>query len=174
MKKVIILAGILAIIGLNGVSVVNATETSTQTKTTIEKQNPNMSEEAIKQRKSREMAFEQKLGLTEEQKSKAKELRQKGHTEIKPIIEQLQSKKQEAKMVKLSRMSVQAQEEKLAVLDKEIQDLEKKANTIRNKNMKEFESILTARQKKILKDMKKEGRKNFENCHKPCPCPNHE
>lgn len=123
-------------------------------------------EELIQKRKAREAAFEQKLGLTDTQKTKAKELRKKAHEQMKPIIDEIISKKQEAKMVKLSRISVQAQEEKLAVLNKEIQELEKKANEIRKQNMKEFESILTRDQRKILKQMKKDGRKHFEEKHK--------
>ena len=131
-------------------------------KDTQNMQNKPSKEEIMQRRKAREAAFEQKLGLTDEQKIKAKELRIKAHEKMKPIMEEIKSKKQEAKMVKLSRMAVQAQEEKLAVLNTEIKELEKKANEIRKQNMKEFESILTRNQKKILKQMKQEGRKKFE------------
>ena len=44
-------------------------------------------------------------------------------------------------------------------------ELEKKAKEIRKKNMKEFESILTREQRKILKNMKKEGRKKYQQAH---------
>jgi hypothetical protein len=43
--------------------------------------------------------------------------------------------------------------------------LEKKAHDIRKANMKEFESILTRNQKKILKQMKSEGRKKYHANH---------
>ncbi len=139
-------------------------------------QNPPSREDIINKKKAREAAFEQKLGLTDEQKEQARELRLQGHQKMRPIMEQLRSKKQEAVMIKRSRMAVQMQEEKLAVIDKEIKDLEKQANEIRKQNMKDFESILTKDQKKILKQMKKEGRKNFEKerrCpHPPCPVQN--
>ena len=49
--------------------------------------------------------------------------------------------------------------------------LEKQANQIRKQNMKDFESILTRDQKKILKQMKKEGRENFKRGQRPCPPP---
>ena len=124
--------------------------------------NPPSREEMMKIKKAREAAFEQKLGLTEEQKVKAKEIRIKGHQQMKPVIEQIRMKKKEAEMVKLSRIATWAQEEKLAALDKEIQALEKQANEIRKQNMKDFESILTRDQKKILKQIKKEGRQRFE------------
>ena len=43
--------------------------------------------------------------------------------------------------------------------------LEKKAHDIKKANMKEFESILTKEQRKILKEMKKEGRKRYQQNH---------
>ncbi len=128
-------------------------------------------EEMIKIRKAREAAFEQKLGLTDEQKAKAKELRIKGHEQMKPIMEQIFAKKKEAEMVKRSRIATWAQEEKLAAIDKELQELENQAKSIRKQNMKDFESILTRDQKKILKQMKKEGRQKFEERKKLCPPP---
>lgn len=119
-------------------------------------------EELIQKRKAREVAFEQKLGLTEAQKAQAKEIRKNGHEKMKPVIDEIIAKKQEIKTVKLSRIAVQAQEEKIEALTQEIKELEKKAHEIRKQNMKEFESILTKKQKNILKQMKKEGRKRFE------------
>lgn len=74
---------------------------------------------------------------------------------MKPVLEEIKAKKQEARMVKMSRIAVQMQEEKLAQIDKELAVLEKKANEIRKQNMKDFEAILTKDQKKILKNMKK-------------------
>ena len=118
----------------------------------------------------REQAFEKRLRLTEEQKLKAKEIRKNGHEKIKPVIEEIKAKKQEAKMVKMSRIAVKVQEERLAIIDAELKVLERKANNIRKSNMKEFESILTRQQKRILKQMKKEGRKKYHADH-PCQRP---
>ena len=117
------------------------------------------------ERMQREAAFEKRLGLTEEQKIKARELRIKGHEKMKPIMDEIIAKKQEARMVKLSRISVQMQEEKLAKIDEELKVLEKKAHAIRTQNMKEFEKILTGEQRKILKQMKKEGRQRYHTEH---------
>jgi len=116
-------------------------------------------------RKHRENAFEQRLGLTEVQKLKAREIRISGHEKIGPVINSIRFKKQEAEMIRRSRMAVQMQEEKLAEIDKELAELEKKAQVIRKENMKEFESILTWKQKRILKQMKKEGRKKYHQEH---------
>lgn len=113
----------------------------------------------------RENMFEKRLGLTEEQKIKAREIRIKGHEKMKPVIEEIIAKKQEAKMVKMSRIAIQVQEERLAVIDTELKILEKKAHDLRKANMKEFESILTKEQRKILKQMKKEGRQRYHSEH---------
>ena len=68
-------------------------------------------------------------------------------------------------MVKMSRIAVQVQEERLNAIDAELKVLEKKAHDIRKANMKEFESILTKEQKRTLKQMKKEGRKRYQAEH---------
>ena len=130
-------------------------------------------EEIMKVKKAHEQAFDQKLGLTEVQKLKARELRKAGHEKMKPVVDELRAKRQEAEAVRRSKLSVQAQEEKLTEIDKDIAALEKQAAQIKKQNMKDFESILTRKQKSTLKQMKKEGRKNFARGHRlpPPPCP---
>lgn len=126
-------------------------------------------EQMKEMRKAHEQAFEQKLGLTEVQKLKARELRKNGHEKMKPVMEQIKVKKQEAEMVRNSKLSVQAQEEKLTAIDNDLAVLKKQARDIRKQNMKDFEAILTKEQKKTLKNMKKEGRKNFDEHRKEIP-----
>ena len=167
MKKLAILASALCIFATSGMAV-NAAPVAPGNH-----QPQQMSiEEMMKQRKAHEAAFEQKLGLTEAQKAKAKELRIKGHKKMRPVMEEIKSKKQEAEAIKRSKMAIRMQEEELAKIDTDLKVLEKKAHKIRQQNMKDFESILTKDQKKILNQMKEEGRKNFEkgNCPPP-PCP---
>lgn len=119
--------------------------------------------------------FEQRLKLSDIQKQKAKEIRIKGHEEMKPIIDQIRAKKKEIETVKLTRIAPQMQDEKIAKLKGEIQELKKQARELRKKNMDEFEAILTRTQKKELEKMKKEGRKRFEENRKnhpeKCKCP---
>lgn len=122
-------------------------------------------------RRAHENAFEQKLGLTEVQKLKARELRKNGHEKMKPVMDDIRAKKQEAEAVRNSKLTVEAQEEKLTAIDKDLAVLQKKANEIRKQNMKDFEAILTKDQKKTLKNMKKEGRKNFDKQRKELPPP---
>ena len=152
MKKLLILLA-MAMISFNTVI---ANEAITQ---------PDTNSSHQKERLQRMAAFEQRLGLTEEQKIKARALRLQGYEKMKPVMEEIKNKHQEAKMVKLSRISVQMQEEKLAKIDEELKVLEKKAHEIRTQNMKEFEKILTRDQKKILKQMKKEGRQKYHSEH---------
>lgn len=126
--------------------------------------------EQMKQiRKAHEQAFDQKLGLTEVQKLKAKELRKEGHEKMKPVIEQLRAKRQEAETVRNSTLTVQEKEEKLTVIDRDIEVLKNQKKEIKKQNMKDFESILTREQKKTLKEMKKEGRKKFDKNRKELP-----
>lgn len=111
--------------------------------------------------------FEKKLKLTEEQKAQAKEIRMKGHEEMKPIMEQMKTKKIEFQTVKKDgSLTVAEQQQKLSEIGQEIKALKKQARDLRIKNMQEFESILTDRQKQTLEKMKKEGKKNFKKHHK--------
>ena len=112
-------------------------------------------------RAKKEAAFEQRLGLTDEQKQQAKELRMQGHDKIKPVIDKLKNREQEVQMVKNSNLSPQSQKEKLDSLYSDIHTLRKEAHDIRVENMKSFEEILTNDQKKILKEMKQEGKKKY-------------
>ena len=152
MKKLLILLAVVMI----SFNTVIANEAITQ---------PDNNSNHQKERMQRMAAFEQKLGLTEDQKIKARELRLQGYEKMKPVMEEIRNKHQEAKMVKLSRISVQMQEEKLAKIDEELKVLEKQAHEIRTQNMKEFEKILTKNQKKTLKQMKKEGRQKYHSEH---------
>lgn len=113
--------------------------------------------------------FEKRLKLTEEQKTKAKELRMKGHEEMKPIMEQIKTKREEADAVRRSRIAPEMQKEQLDKIHSELRDLHKQAHELRVKNMQEFEALLTKKQKKELEKMKQEGRKRFEQEHRRPP-----
>ena len=126
--------------------------------------------------------FDKRLNLTDEQKAKAKEIRENGRKQMEPIMEQIKAKHQEIKTIRMSRMAVEMQQEKINEIRSELRELNKQAHDLRMQNMKEFESILTAKQQKELKKMKEEGRKNFEknfkkqqkcncDCHKRPPFP---
>lgn len=106
--------------------------------------------------------FEKRLKLTEEQKVQAKQIRMKGHEEMKPVMEKIKALKDEEDAVRRSRIAPQMQEEKIKEIRGQMRELHKQARELRMKNMKEFESILTKKQLKELNKMKEEGRKRFE------------
>lgn len=110
--------------------------------------------------------FEKRLKLTDAQKAQAKEIHKKGFDEIKPIMDKINLKREEIEAVKRSNLASEAQAEKIVQLKKEMKELKHQARNIQMKNMKEFEAILTDKQKKELSKIKEEGRKKFEKKHK--------
>ena len=165
MKKLALLFCALCVItGSAHAAAVNDDNTNNLPK----KKNPPTKEEIQKFHKAREAAFDQKLGLTEEQKVQAKELRKQGFEKMKPVMDQIRQKKRELRTLEESGTVSDANKK---ALEKDLKALKKDADKIRKQNMEEFESILTKEQKETLKQMKKEGRKNFERKHKHCPPP---
>ena len=166
MKKTLILASLVAFATMTSVNAEEVKTPAVVQPVAIEKQCPRVEVQKAFKKQGMHKKFEDRLNLTEEQKAQAKELRQKGHEEMKPIMEQIKNKKQEANAVRLSRIAVEEQEARLDKINKELKALHKEAQNLRVKNMKEFENILTKDQKKELVKIKKEGRKKFEKEHK--------
>lgn len=155
---------------------VSSLATPAQTKQSADVQN-NKSETMMQtpqqtQRPSKEeikRQFEQRLQLTDKQKEKAKIIHQKGREKMKPVMMQIDLKRQEIETIKLSRMSERMQKERIEQLISEIKELEKQADEIRKENTQEFEKILTKKQKAELEQMKAEGRARFAKEHPPRP-----
>ena len=110
----------------------------------------------------KKLDFEKKLKLTDEQKAQAKEIRQKGIEQIRPLMEQSKAKREELQK------AIDANKDYKTVenLKKEVRDIDKQIHEIHMQNMKSFESLLTKKQKKELDKIKKEGRKKFEQMRK--------
>jgi len=104
--------------------------------------------------------FEKRLNLTQEQKDIAKAQREKSIEKIKPLIEQINAKKEE-----MAKLSPEKDVDLYNKLDGEIKALRKQCHEIRKENMKAFEASLTDVQKKEMQKMKEEGRKRFEAKH---------
>lgn len=119
----------------------------------------------------RKAEFEKRLKLTDKQKAKAEAIRKKGMEQMKPLMVKLQEKKGEIEGIKQSKLLERDKQAQIEQLQKEIMALKRGMHELRMQNMKEFESLLTAKQLKELKKMKNEGRKKFEKEHKKCPCP---
>lgn len=170
MKKTLILASLLAFSMTTVIAAEETTTPQTPTKTEIQTVKPQVCpQKPIKKQDCKKAEFEKRLKLTDKQKAQAEQLRMKGHEEMKPIMEKIKAKHQEAEVVRRSRISVEMQKEKLDKIHQELKELHKQAHELRMKNMQEFESILTKRQKKELEKMKQEGRKRFEQRHKRPP-----
>ena len=110
--------------------------------------------------------FEKRLKLTDAQKEQARVIREKGHEQMKPIMEKIKEKHEEINAIRLTKLTQQMKDEQINQLRKELRELKRQANTIRTQNMREFEAILTTKQLKELNKMKEEGRKAFEKAHK--------
>lgn len=165
MKKILLLMGVIAIAAST-----QAFAADTPANTPV-KAKPECSKPCDKMHKppmSQEgkEAFEKRLKLTDAQKAQAKEIHQKGYEEIKPVVDKIVLKREEIAAVKRSTLSPEAQAEKITQLKKEIRELKTQTRSIQMKNMKEFEAILTDKQKAELKKIKEEGRKKFEKEHK--------
>jgi len=113
--------------------------------------------------------FEQRLKLTDKQKEKARIIHQQGRKEMKPVMMQIEIKRQETDNIRLGKLSEKEQNERIDKLNGEISALERRARDIRKKNTQEFESILTKTQKAELEKMKAEGRAKFEKNHHARP-----
>lgn len=100
---------------------------------------------------------EQRLSLTEKQRTKTQLIYKKALEQIKPLQIQLEQKKQ--KLNSFDSLT-QENEDEILLYKKEIKDLNKQINHIRKDASKNFEKLLTRSQKKELKKMQLENMKN--------------
>ena len=102
------------------------------------------------------------LNLTEEQIAKADKIRENSKQKLKPIRREIHNLKNEIWEIKENdNLPREEKDAKIEPIVKKIDGLKKKADEIRQADMKQFESILTSKQKKTLETFKK--------THKPCP-----
>lgn len=153
MKKTLILAGISTFL---------LSSTMAFATTVPETAQPAKCTQGAKMQSPKRPNIDERLKLTEEQKTQAHAIRMKGHEKIKPVIDQIKAKRQEADAVKRSRIAVQEQEKRLAAIKTDIKKLKEEARAIRQENTKEFEAILTPEQKTEFAKIKAEGREKFK------------
>ncbi len=107
--------------------------------------------------------IDKRLKLTDEQKKQIEENKIKDREQLKPLMEQIKVKKQEIRdVIESTKLSDEEKSKKTAELLKELDALKTQANTLRKENMKNFESILTEKQKKEFEKIKKEQKKDIE------------
>lgn len=124
---------------------------------------PHMKDGKMKQA---QQEFENRLKLSEEQKTKAKEIRMQGREELRPIMEELRAKKEQIRTIKASNASDKSKEKQISKKRTEIKQLREKADAIREKNMSQFEAILSSEQKAEFEKYKKEMKAKHEQFRK--------
>lgn len=111
--------------------------------------------------------FEKRLELTDEQKAKIKANREKDRETMKPVFEQIRAKHEKFREIDADKsLSAEDKEKQKQELKKELKTLKTQADTLRKENMKNFESLLTNKQKKEFAKIKKEQKKEMEKRHK--------
>src|SRR5574344_450413 len=112
--------------------------------------------------------LDEKLKLTETQKSLLKKNRIASRQKLKPILQQMFDKREAIMDIRDSELSQAEQDKKIAPLKNDMKTLKQKADAIRKADMEYFESILTTEQKTEFDKIKKEHEKN-RHCPPPCP-----
>ena len=108
-----------------------------------------------------------KLKLTDVQKAKLDANQKASREKIKPIFNKLKENKTRIDVIKASTTMTEDQKvQKIMAIKKENKELKKQANEIREADMKYFESILTAKQKKTFEKMKQDQIKKMEQARK--------
>ena len=111
--------------------------------------------------------FEKRLNLTDAQKKKVEQQREKDKAKMEPIRKQIREK-QKAKFEIIKKY--EEQDADLIKLNNEIKVLKDKEHKIMEENRKAFESILTKDQKAELEKIKAEHDKKFKDFpRKGCP-----
>ena len=114
--------------------------------------------------------IEEKLKLTPEQKEQAKTLRMNTREQMRPIMEAIKTKQEQKEIIKQNKsLTAEAQCQQVENLNKQIFELKKQARDLRLKNEKDFEAILTPKQKAQLDKIKADARKEMMKKNKNCP-----
>lgn len=112
---------------------------------------------------AKKLEFEKRLNLTEEQKKQIDENRAKDREVMKPIFEEMKAKRHAMKMIDLdATLSLEQKQEKKEELQTEMKGLKDKADSVREANMKNFEALLTEKQKKEFAKIQEEQEKEMQ------------
>ena len=112
---------------------------------------------------AKKLEFEKRLNLTEEQKSQIEKNKQKDKEKMKPIFDEMKSKRAEIMSIhKNNKLTDSEKVKKVAELEKDIIDLRVKADELRRENMKNFENVLTKEQLAEFTKIKEEQKRDME------------
>ena len=170
MKKLLILAGVIGLMSTTQVFAQDVTTKIDQPQGPIPMtkcDKPTKGGECHKMRKHHDFKkFEEALNLTEEQKAKAKAIRDNEKEQIKPILEKIGEKYKEQKEIMDKRLTFDERQQELAPIRKEIRELRG-----------EIHKIMKDNAKKEFKKARKDGRHPGWDKRRPmgpkfgCPCP---
>ena len=174
MKKLLATTFCLSVM-IMGTNLAMASETNTTYSTTNQKVERKAPPNFEHGKKSKKMMpnLEEQLNLSEAQKQQARQNRIQGRKEMKPIMDEIRAKKEAIMDVFDSELSDDKKQEQIKALQSELKDLHKKANTLREKNMQNFEKILTKEQKTKFEQIKQKHMPKHEckKCGKMMPPP---
>ena len=101
--------------------------------------------------------FEKRLNLSNEQKKQIEENRVKDRKLMKPVFEEMKAKRHAMKMVDFdATLTPEEKQAKKEELQTQMKGLKEKADSVREANMKNFESLLTEKQKKEFSKIQEE------------------
>jgi Spy/CpxP family protein refolding chaperone len=113
--------------------------------------------------------LEEKLNLTDIQKAKIKQIKEREAQAVRPLIDKIQAKDKEAQAVFNEKLTEQERQEKLAPIGREIEQTRAQIRDIKKHSKDEFKSVLTDKQVKKLEKLKKQERKNAQKVGKKGP-----
>lgn len=107
--------------------------------------------------------FDKRLNLTEEQKQKIAENKKQDIEKMKPIFDEMKAKRHAMKKIDFdATLSAEQKQIKKEELKAELKALRVQADNVREENMKNFESVLTDKQKKEFRKIQEEQKKEME------------
>ena len=107
--------------------------------------------------------FDKRLNLTEEQKQKIAENKKQDIEKMKPIFDEMKAKRQAMRKIDFdATLSAEQKQIKKEELKAELKALRVQADNVREENMKNFESVLTDKQKKEFYKIQEEQKKEME------------
>ena len=115
------------------------------------------------------------LGLTQEQREKAKKVNEEGRVKIKPLMDKMHTLRKEVDTIRRANTDATTKkvtakgQETMKPLTDEIAKLRKEVAAVRRANMTEFEKILTAEQKTKFDTLKKAAPKHAPKGKKVAP-----
>lgn len=112
----------------------------------------NFKQEHCEKSKKMHQELQERLNLTEDQKTKEKQLKMEAKKSLQPIMQEKRKKFEELQQLQQSKAS----QEQITAKKDELKKLHEQANVIRKDHMQKFEAILTPEQKTKFESYREE------------------